>query len=523
MPNTVVGCGSIDPMTMSLPNVLADPRFPPLLSRSVAPPYHAGKAASGDNMLDMGNGSEGGSYRIGANGEVLDYDSSQSDVCSSLTGGLSASSAAAHVKPTPDPRVYYTNFTTKRVGNVIVKKVVPSTIAVKPTRDRNYENAEEQGSGQERGGDTQRRSNSRDKESSENYYYTCLKSGETDVGSSVSAPVSSSNRYMVASSNYQQQPQQRIRVPQIPVPIDGPLAEPAGAREFGKRPEIRTAGGIEPKTANIIRPVVLSSVTSEQSTSSTSSTILRRPILVKPTVTTPSSISSASVSSARNAAPPSSLVETSVAITASSSQASSTSLVGTIINNDNNEVVELDVRNSRLVGTVERDDLENLGGRMRGEKPKVPPKPSMDIIASMRMEEAGTSVADSILQPLDSILNEAEELSKALEAGTAGGIKGHEAEEKLQAPLQPPSSISIESEDLPDVKTMHLFSDEPTIPYTLTVRNISSAAAPQGGERTAPSTSVGAHGSLRQTASGGGLLPRFHPNRKSLDLVRNWV
>ncbi|CAD5228392.1 unnamed protein product [Bursaphelenchus okinawaensis] len=103
----------VDPMSVSLPNVLGEDIK--VICREFQVRVDKGypsKSASGDNFLNQSrdNISEG-SYR-------LEENSSQSDVATTYSNAT-------------DPRVYSTTFTTKRVGNVIVKKVKP---AVKPTR-----------------------------------------------------------------------------------------------------------------------------------------------------------------------------------------------------------------------------------------------------------------------------------------------------------------------------------------------------------------------------------------------------
>ncbi|KAL3118789.1 hypothetical protein niasHT_002626 [Heterodera trifolii] len=133
----------MDPMCMSMPNVLATDSFLGISkmaapSVSAADPsshssflHSAHKSVSGENFhyaaeLREDNKSEG-SYRVGwlrtsHRRAAPQRDDAGSSTASSQSDIVSASTAHSPV----DPRVYQTTFTTKRVGNVIMKRVMNS-------------------------------------------------------------------------------------------------------------------------------------------------------------------------------------------------------------------------------------------------------------------------------------------------------------------------------------------------------------------------------------------------------------
>lgn len=71
---------------------------------------------------------------------------------------------------------------------------------------------------------------------------------------------------------------------------------------------------------------------------------------------------------------------------------------------------------------------------------------------------------DSLLEPLESVLKDAQELSVL--------SKGKQPEEKQRN--EKPPLISVESVDRPEIKKFHFFNGE-KIPYTLTMRNLDSS------------------------------------------------
>jgi hypothetical protein len=110
-----------DPMSVSLPNVLAAEEINVICHEAIiadASKYPS-KSASGENFLldsarsEFYDNMSEGSYRLGDHepGIIGIRMDSQSDVTISSVNA-------------PDPRLYSnTRFTTKRIGNVIVKKV----------------------------------------------------------------------------------------------------------------------------------------------------------------------------------------------------------------------------------------------------------------------------------------------------------------------------------------------------------------------------------------------------------------
>ncbi|KAL3073998.1 hypothetical protein niasHT_039552 [Heterodera trifolii] len=133
----------MDPMCMSMPNVLATDSFlgtskMAAPSVSVADPsshssflHSAHKSVSGENFhyaaeLREDNQSEG-SYRVGWLRASHPHAAPQRDDAGSSTASSQSDIVSASTAHSPvDPRVYQTTFTTKRVGNVIMKRVMNS-------------------------------------------------------------------------------------------------------------------------------------------------------------------------------------------------------------------------------------------------------------------------------------------------------------------------------------------------------------------------------------------------------------
>uniref|UniRef100_A0A1I7SA36 Moesin/ezrin/radixin homolog 1 n=1 Tax=Bursaphelenchus xylophilus TaxID=6326 RepID=A0A1I7SA36_BURXY len=505
-----------DPMSVSLPNVLGEDikvicrEFQVRVDKA-----YPSKSASGENFLNQSrdNISEG-SYR-------LEENSSQSDVATTYSNAT-------------DPRVYSTTFTTKRVGNVIVKKVKPSTKPVRPTNK-----------------------DSSDDDSSN--YSDCRIS-------SVSAPARQSNRILTMNASQVRAGFARCK-DNIPVPIDcPPPKEPTPpVASVGTCINMyvttsSTAAGTAPvtsttSTSTIIRPVVLSS--------NSPPTPIRKPIFIKPkeggtagaVVGRPSTFDPEAASSgpvviksenssfrpfisnidAERRSPiyaghvsTSAAYHTTYNTTSASIPAGSTAT--TISGHINNPSLPFNPSGPLPGKIITRQNvvLTPQGVDVKPEKPAVPPKPKdlldkgkpapekisekiyaifdrpgqcsvstvkQDESQSSRLaetagpssgtfsvtERTSTSYSDKdtlilikteknssksdaakLLEPLESILNDANQLAFL-----------SEGKERKEVPF--PTLISVESEDRPDLKKLHLLNGE--IPYTLTMRNVQQTPA----------------------------------------------
>ena len=112
--------------------------------------------------------------------------------------------------------------------------------------------------------------------------------------------------------------------------------------------------------------------------------------------------------------------------------------------------------------------------------PVPPPKPKTEIVISKSVEKG----FEKLLEPLDSILKDAEELTVLSQGKQFSGNHEEQKSEKLETP----TVISVSSEDHPDVQKVHLLNGE--IPYTLTMRNIDSVNQPPAMSTFGPGTST---------------------------------
>uniref|UniRef100_A0A7E4UW05 Moesin/ezrin/radixin homolog 1 n=1 Tax=Panagrellus redivivus TaxID=6233 RepID=A0A7E4UW05_PANRE len=447
-----------DPMSVSLPNVLGDDIK--IVCREFELKLdHPPKSASGDNFLEqvndphaqfdyyLDNMSEG-SYKL----HDLEHgaSSSTSDVGSSAT----------------DPRVYATTFTTKRVGNVIVKRIQgPPEPARKPIRQR-----------------------SEDDDSSSYSEAT----GTKHSSRAKSAP---SSRYaQVMRQSLAAGGMARFR-DAVPIPIDGPDAP--------LQPVV-SASSSTVSHANIIRPVVLSPVQGKSANTSTFGPAVSHsdsgPTMKSATIQQIPSIAAAAAASSNNNDEPKYSVVTRVkqppplnasTFTAPPPPANSDSFRSIATTKESTErdpsaekeaprgIPSTYGATGPVPGKViHRDNIvitpEGISVR---QKPAVPPKPKNipDIGQSSikpvpLLTSAESASFDKLLEPLDSILKDAQELSVL----STGKPKPFPAETEV--------TISVESVDRPDVKKLHLLNGD--IPYTLTMRNLQSGATPGQGTST---------------------------------------
>lgn len=140
--------------------------------------------------------------------------------------------------------------------------------------------------------------------------------------------------------------------------------------------------------------------------------------------------------------------------------------------------------------TKENLVLTESGITAKPMKPSVPPKPKGLMAKSLIPLEANkvTEEQEKLLAPLESILNDANDLSTFLSQGATSRTK--QTSEKRECP----AIISVECADQPEVRRLHFLDKE--VPYTLTLRNI---------QQTTDNTQL-----------------NVVKNRKSLDLVSNF-
>jgi hypothetical protein len=111
--------------------------------------------------------------------------------------------------------------------------------------------------------------------------------------------------------------------------------------------------------------------------------------------------------------------------------------------------------------TKENLVLKPDGGIDAKPKPAVPPKPKG--LSAMSSNKPKID-EDTLLAPLESILNDASDLSAFL----SQGAKPRQRSEERKGP----SMISVQCADEPEVQKLHFLNGE--IPYTLTMRNVHS-------------------------------------------------
>ncbi|KAI1724378.1 FERM adjacent (FA) domain-containing protein [Ditylenchus destructor] len=478
-----------DPMSVSMPDVLRSEELKVvcreyhLRGAGDRHAHHPAKSTSGDNFLEnhelCDNTSEG-SYKLGA-----DY-SSQSDV------GPSSSNNA---------RVYATNFTTKRVGNVLVKRVVEQSENRQTAPNASISERQH----------ARQRSDSND--AGDNADECSSTYSDYFRGSSVSAPVSTRAGYHHSYNRWSAAPARFCNA--VPIPIDGPMAAAQVSRqEFApstsKEPENELQKA--PFTARIIKPVLIN--TPETQTTSSSSNAqcqtekITKPSSVgstrKPIVYGVKSTFDPIIQTGNGEPPP---VAPKPSQVNKENVAGSSAISVTPITSET--VAPNKVSNPGLV--IHRENIvitpEGIGVRQdpaSGKpKPKVPPKPKNIGIAESEVKKS-TSDQVSLLEPLDSVLSESMKLSEVL-----GSAKSDELPKTEVRPPQP-AMISVESEDRPDVKKLHLFGSQ--IPYTLTMRNVDVIGT------DAQSTSISC-ASVNHMRSASTRSAEFKKHRKSLDFV----
>ncbi|KAI6191591.1 Moesin/ezrin/radixin-like protein 1 [Aphelenchoides bicaudatus] len=481
-----------DPMSLSLPNVLAAEEIKilchePSASNSNKMPS---KSASGDNFLEqletiraeMYDNMSEGSYRL--SGHESHRVDSQSDV--------TTSSVAVESRLFTDTR-----FTTKRIGNVIVKKVTPSNKTM--VRQSNRESSDDDSS---------------------SYSDYCR-------GSSASAPASAINSARVISASKVRAGFAKFR-DAIPIPIDY-APETEEQHDFNQQPKViqiqteiakRESPTTNSVNANITLHTITSSATvatppiSTASSTSLATTIIRpkvipsavtdvpirKPIFIKPsdsesssagpskpliTATKPTicstfdstpqsstAVEQSPNSSFRTFVPPTAIKPAAKPISSRSPPADSikTATYGA---------------SGPLPGKIITRENLVLTDRGISAKPAVPPKPkgllTKDIQPSSSTapttsnpvvnEAKQKEEQEKLLAPLESILNDASDLSNFLSQGAQPRVKREPEKREL------PAMISVECADQPDVRKLHFLNGE--IPYTLTMRNVHQAGQSQ--------------------------------------------
>ncbi|CAK5070393.1 unnamed protein product [Meloidogyne enterolobii] len=492
----------IDPMSVSLPNVLA----PSSLQTDGYEFYAPIKSLSGENfnkfpqhLNDTDNNSEG-SYRLSKrlNNGVNDSDqqnSSRSDIYSSSSSTVAAGSNYV------DPRVYQTTFTTKRVGNVIVKKVTLPESTSEPLQcSDNFSIASTSATTTTTAMRRQQLQNTKAsavvhspspiiegnkiKSSIPSVIHdggTSTKTFGQQPGSEFTSSSACCSDYSIASSSApastrSSDGQRRIRYApsascgssdfknrlrnEIPVAIDYPPPNNIYSSCGG--------GGLP----SIIRPVLISSTRGSTSTPSNFGHLgNRKPLVIR----TPT-------------------IGDKVPITKSDSDATNAA------NNDkteNKNEEEIDASNrvgplpgrvickEDLVITIDGIDIKqqpttlSAKSKMEGTRPVIGPKPTG--LINKKEPEATTENINKLLDPLDSILKDVLSLNETLNynSGIAQPATSNTNRRRL------PTAISIESEERPDLRTVHLFNGEEegddndagNVPYTLTVREVESVGS----------------------------------------------
>jgi hypothetical protein len=107
---------------------------------------------------------------------------------------------------------------------------------------------------------------------------------------------------------------------------------------------------------------------------------------------------------------------------------------------------------SGVIITKENLVLTERGIMAKPAKPAIPPKPK----GLMAKKLISSEEQEKLLAPLESILNDANDLSTFLSQGAT----------KRECP----AIISVECADQPEVRRLHFLDKE--VPYTLTMRNI---------------------------------------------------
>ncbi|KAI6205497.1 Moesin/ezrin/radixin-like protein 1 [Aphelenchoides besseyi] len=433
-----------DPMSVSLPNVFDD--IAVVCREMQIDSRLPSKSASGSNFIDQLGRSQADFYDNMSEGSYRLSDPTGE----SSRGGTRPTASQSDIASTgTDPRVYSTTFTTKRVGNVIVKKVTPTNkTVVRQTR----------------------RDSSDDDSSSD-----CR-------NSAASAPASANHARIVSAS--------KVRAgfallrDSIPIPIDGPPSEnfavPSTSEIASKNSSSATANvhaSVAVKTvtssATIVSPVTpvttaISTIIRPVVISSPAEPIIRTSICIKP-VTTPRT--STVITSPNSSFHPVVSLDTTHETRKTPTYGAKGPLPGKIITRENVVLTPtgLDVKPTRPVIPP---------------KPKIAPKPVLSTRTTETTETRTSTAEQELLSPLESILNEAADLSAFLSSGAN--------RQSSTSNSNVPAMISVECDGEPETRKLHFLNGG--LPYTLTMRTAGT-----------PSTSTAESVMAR--------------NRKSLDLV----
>uniref|UniRef100_A0A1I8BGH8 FERM domain-containing protein n=1 Tax=Meloidogyne hapla TaxID=6305 RepID=A0A1I8BGH8_MELHA len=504
----------IDPMSISLPNVLA----PSSLQTDGYEFYAPIKSLSGENfhkfpqhLNDTDNNSEG-SYRLSKrlNNGVNDSDqqnSSRSEIYSSSSSTVAAAQSV-------DPRVYQTTFTTKRVGNVIVKKVtLPGSISEPLQCSDSLSIASTSTAATTTAMRRQHLQNTKastvhspspiiEGNQTKSVIPTLQEGGASSAksfgptGSEFTSSSACCSDYSIASSSAPASTRssdgRRIRYApsascgffsvcrnEIPVAIDYP--PPIGSSNSNN---IYTSGA----SASIIRPVLIPSTrastssgwnqsnTSSPSTSNFGHLGNRKPLVIR-TPNIGEKVPITKTDSATNAV--------------NNDKKENTNDHGekqpTSLNEKNNAscggpLPGRVICKEDLVITTDGIDIKQPTTSIKSKvvRPAIAPKPTSLINSrdnEQKENESTTETFNKLLDPLDSILKDVLSLNETLNYNTGDSLPTNTNKMRL------PKAISIESEERPDLRTVHLFNnntgqegdDDPgTVPYTLTVREVQS-------------------------------------------------
>uniref|UniRef100_A0A914H0I2 FERM domain-containing protein n=1 Tax=Globodera rostochiensis TaxID=31243 RepID=A0A914H0I2_GLORO len=563
----------MDPMCMSMPNVLltTDSPIGPAAMAKLSPPsaanasasflHSAHKSVSGENFhyaaeLREDNLSEDlfilGSYRVGGRGAFQRLAPQQKDGAASSTASSQSDIVSAVHSPV-DPRVYQTTFTTKRVGNVIMKRVMNNDITPTPTAV----GADVKPSAHRRPPLTSRSAVDAGDPGDESDSLASSSAAFSDYSLAATAPPSAcypptttvsmapSFARSTATGRIRCTPppavatQQQQSIPvtianqvllpvhlrnEVPVPIDAPPPV-----NIVSRPGQQQQPAMSTKTT-IIRPVLLpspatttNSLDKGRTALSSSSTIASAGsscIIVKrrPSSSTASSASTPTQSTTAqrrpivvakaSPSPPPPILHINGGLEAAKTKQNRQKEDTTNRESDGNSSCDGGRGDGPMPGCViQRQDLVITAGgiALRGaksgesvvEKPKVLPKPDLGTLMGLIGQHKQSETNRNLVDPLESILKDVRSMNEALDGlesptgsgGTprsqssqkVGAVAATAADEQQQAVSgavssrrRPPDAISVESDEWPSVRTLHLFNNgNNRVPYTLTVRDLS--------------------------------------------------
>lgn len=481
--------------SVSLPNVLGDDVQ--IVCREFelkceCPP----KSASGDNFLelhqpprDYDNISEG-SYKLSDN---------------------ELRSAHSDVQPFPMNPVYATTFTAKRVGNVIVKKIVSNTRSTPNTTDDEDPYSEGRLDNDRRKMGTGRNQREVSSQISRQEY---SKNNQVEVDSQ--RRFYTERKYpSSAPASYAEYPMHQKLVP---IEIDGPNVNLDEHRKLSGRKEINRVSkihdNIPPKTP-IRTPIVKDELDRCSVTTESQHSVSR-------TIEVPSNYSKIIYTSKGTILQRPKIIPDEDEISANENIYSNVSLTHISDSGQSDMIITQSQKAPKTYGAIgplpgKVITKENLvitpeGYRERKPKPVVPPKPK-NLVSALE-----TGFTESLSAP---------------EAKTGHPVVNLQKEEILSSCSAPssarelnrPTLISVQSEDYPEIQKCHLFNSD--IPYVLTMRNISNEA--EGSFSTFKDSSskntisealvnTTESGNLRRSLSGS-RSPDSLRRRKSLDLV----